>query len=131
MDAKRNTIQRKLILDAVRKLDAHATAEQVYEYVSKEYPSISKATVYRNLSLLTDAGELANIMTFSGAARYDHNLHRHCHFICEGCGRVFDIEGVFPEADAQKLNGQGFEIKSICVTLSGICPDCGEKGKVL
>ena len=52
----RNTIQRTLVLETVRKLRCHATADQIYEEITKEHPTISKATVYRNLSLLSEIG---------------------------------------------------------------------------
>ncbi len=124
MEAKRNTIQRQLILDTVKKLDIHATAEQVYEYVSREHPTISKATVYRNLSQMAEAGELLNIGTFCGSAHYDHNLGKHYHFICEECERVFDVDDFFPEIDKRIVQMEGFEIKSHSLTFSGLCPDC-------
>ncbi len=129
MDAKRNTIQRQLIFDAVKKLDIHATAEQVYEYVSREHPTISKATVYRNLSQMAEAGELLNIGTFWGATHYDHNLGKHYHFICDECGRVFDVDDFFPEIDKRIVQMEGFEIKSHNLTFSGLCPECGANRK--
>jgi len=72
-DNKRNTIQKQLVLDAVKELNIHATAEQVFEYVVKKHTSISKATVYRNLSQMAESGELLNIGSFYGSAHYDHN----------------------------------------------------------
>ena len=53
-----------------------ATAEQVYGHVAAEHPSISKATVYRNLGQMVEAGELINIGSFYGAAQRDKNLVR-------------------------------------------------------
>lgn len=55
---KRSTIQRKLTLEAVNSLHCHATVEEVYEEVSKEHPSVSRTTVYRNLKDLSDSGEI-------------------------------------------------------------------------
>ena len=52
--ARRNTIQRSLVLEAVNRLHCHATADEVYEEIIKEHPTISKATVYRNLNLLSE-----------------------------------------------------------------------------
>lgn len=124
MESKRNTIQRRLIFDAVRELNIHATAEQVYDYVSEKYPAISKATVYRNLSQMADSGELLNIGNFYGSAHYDHNCHRHYHFICEKCGKVYDIDGFEPDIDGCNLAMDGFEVRSHTLTFSGYCPDC-------
>jgi len=124
---KRNTIQRRLILDAVKKLDAHASAEQVYGYVAARHPAISKATVYRNLSQMAERGELANIGSFGGAARYDHNCREHCHFSCDGCNRIFDVDGSLPGLFPQIADVDGHEVKARSLSFSGICRDCRAK----
>ncbi|MDD6142906.1 MAG: transcriptional repressor, partial [bacterium] len=59
--ARRNTIQRSLVLEAVNRLHSHATADEVYEEIIQEYPTISKATVYRNLNLLSEMGEIRRL----------------------------------------------------------------------
>lgn len=124
MEPKRNTIQRQAVLEAVRELNIHATAEQVYEHVAKKHPAISKATVYRNLGIMAEAGELINIGSFYGAAHYDHNHEKHYHFICEHCKRVFDVESYFPELIGQLTGMDGFEVTSHLLTFSGLCRDC-------
>ena len=124
MDSKRNTIQRQLILDAVRELNIHATAEQVYEYVVGKHPSISKATVYRNLGQMAESGELLNIGNFDGSSRYDHNCHNHYHFICERCKQVFDVNDYFPDILSKITGMDGFEITGHNLTFNGLCLDC-------
>ena len=52
----RNTIQRALVLEAVNRLQCHATADEIYAEIAKEHPHISRATVYRNLNLLAELG---------------------------------------------------------------------------
>ena len=112
-----------MVLNAVKELDIHANAEQVYEYVIGIHPSISKATVYRNLGQLVEAGELLNIGSFYGSTHYDHNCHEHYHFICEGCKRVIDINARFP--GIEEIAGMdGLEIKSFNLSFSGLCGDC-------
>jgi len=123
MDIKRNTIQRQLVYNAVKALDIHANAEQVYEYVVAVHPSISKATVYRNLGQLAEAGELLNIGSFYGSTHYDHNLHEHSHFICESCRRVIDINTHFPGIESVK-DMDGLEVKSYNLSFSGLCGNC-------
>ena len=124
MTSKRNTIQRQLVFDAVRELNIHATAEQVYEYVVAIHPSISKATVYRNLSQLSDAGELLDIGSFHGSVHYDHNCHDHYHFICDDCKRVFDIPACFPDLYTGLSDIEGFEIRNHNLSFSGVCKEC-------
>lgn len=69
----------------------HPTAETIYENLREEYPKISLGTVYRNLSLLTDIGEIRTISTGVGPDRFDGNVLPHYHFICRHCGQVIDL----------------------------------------
>ena len=124
MDSKRNTVQRQLVLNAVKELNTHATAEQVYAYVVQKHPAISKATVYRNLSQMSESGELMNIGNFYGSTRYDHNCHEHYHFVCESCRRVFDVEGDFSDIIGRSGNTDGFDIARCHLSFSGLCWDC-------
>ena len=124
METKRNTIQRQLVYNAVKELNVHANAEQVYEYVVKSHPNISKATVYRNLNLLAEANELLNIGSFYGTTHYDHNCHEHYHFMCEQCRRVYDVPALFPDMRSEITGMDGFEIKGYNLNFHGLCTDC-------
>ncbi len=124
MENKRNTIQRQAVLESVKELNIHATAEQVYDHVVQKYPSISKATVYRNLSQMVESGELLNIGSFYGSQHYDHNLHHHYHFVCEVCRQVYDIETYFPDLTANITGMEGFEINDHLLTFTGLCKAC-------
>ncbi|MCL2370273.1 MAG: transcriptional repressor [Firmicutes bacterium] len=124
MSIKRNTLQKQMIFDAVRELNIHATAEQVYDYVSVKNPFISKATVYRNLSQMAETGELFNAGALSGATHYDHNTHDHYHFICKECNAVFDVDGDFPDmTNIVKKSGE-FEVTDCNMSFSGLCHKC-------
>ena len=122
-------MQRQLILDAVRELNIHATAEQVCAYIHKKQPSVSKATVYRNLNQMTESGELLNAGYFYGATRYDHNSHEHSHFICEDCKRVFDVDGDYSDIIGKTMKTNDFEITSCRISFAGICRECKNKRK--
>ena len=125
-DNKRNTIQRQIVFNAVKELNIHATAEQVFEHIAKTHPSISKATVYRNLNRLAESGELLNIGVFYGAAHYDHNCHNHYHFVCESCKKVFDIEADFSDIIHKVGKTDGFDVSSCHVSFGGLCWECKE-----
>ena len=124
MDNKRNTLQRQLILNAVRELKTHATAEEVYEYIIDKNPSISKSTVYRNLNQMSEAGDILSIGSFYGSMRYDHRCHSHYHFICEECKGIFDGEGDLSYIIDKFNFTDGFEITSCNLTFGGICQGC-------
>jgi len=129
-ESKRNTVQRRLILNAVRELNIHATAEQVFDYVVQNHPSISKATVYRNLSQMTESGKLLNIGNIHGSAHYDHKCHKHCHFICEDCKRIFDIESDFSDIAGRIETTDEFDVADYHISFSGLCRNCKIKQNI-
>ena len=124
MQKKRNTVQRQIIFDAVKILNCHASAEQVYEYVIQKHPNISKATVYRNLNQMVESGELKNIGNFDKTTHYDYNFHNHYHFICEECKRIFDVEADYSDIIKKPVNTDGFDIADYQLTFNGLCWDC-------
>ena len=83
MTNSRNTIQRQLVLSAVRQLQNHPTADEVYQEVQKNCPTISRATVYRNLKLLAEEGEirLRNISGSPEAMRQGNGCRNALHGI--------------------------------------------------
>lgn len=124
--ACRNTIQKELISNALHELN-HPTADEIYEYIRKRYPNISRGTVYRNLSLLIDKGQADKIAVPDYADRFDCNTERHYHARCRGCGRVVDTQYAQPlpvefyESDAVDSD---FDVEGYEITLVGLCSDC-------
>ena len=74
--------QRESIKEFLRTRTDHPTADVVYENMKLIYPNISLGTVYRNLSLLADLGEIKKLSSFAGADHFDGRTERHCHFMC-------------------------------------------------
>lgn len=85
------TIQRRVILEELRKHPVHPTAEELYRAVHKRLPKISLGTVYRNLNLMAGAGLLARVGNSGSGTRYDGNPDPHPHLCCEHCGAVEDF----------------------------------------
>jgi Fur family peroxide stress response transcriptional regulator len=106
----------------------HPTAETVYFSIKDEFPNISLGTVYRNLSLLSDLGEIQKISVSGGADRFDGNPAPHYHFSCRKCGCVMDLQ-LSLEEDLNALAAKDFPgtIESHRVLFTGICPDCSKK----
>lgn len=122
---RHNTIQRSLVLDVVNRLKSHATADEVYAEVAATHPNISKATVYRNLNLLSEMGMIRKLEIPGGADRFDHICKEHCHVKCEKCGRVFDIDIPYIDGlDNLVENRNGFELTGYDILFRGICPGC-------
>lgn len=124
--------QRECIREYVRSCKEHPTADSIYGVMKEEFPNISLGTVYRNLSLLVELGEITKISVDNGPDRFDCNTKPHSHFICTHCHCIQDIE--IPEIDcvvekaSEDINGK---ISAHRTTLYGICKQCleEEKGK--
>ncbi len=122
---KRNTTQRAMVLEAVRELRRHVTADEVFDTIVKKYPTISRGTVYRNLNLLSDIGEIRKVELPCGADRFDHRCQEHYHARCVRCGQVFDVEmEVMADLEKNIKDTHGFEITGHDVVFKGTCPDC-------
>ncbi|HOP10829.1 MAG TPA: transcriptional repressor [Oscillospiraceae bacterium] len=121
---RRNTIQRDLVLDAVKTLQNHPTPEQVYSCVSARFPGISKSTVYRNLNILCDDGALLRIPVPNAAEHVDHNIDPHYHAVCRECGQIFDIRMPAMDLIANLPEGGEFEVEDLQIIFTGICANC-------
>ncbi len=89
--------QRQAIKEFMMTRTDHPTADVVYMNLRNEFPNISLGTIYRNLTLLADLGELARIRVGDGVDRFDATLTPHYHFICQKCGCVSDLDIAFME----------------------------------
>jgi Fur family peroxide stress response transcriptional regulator len=119
------TIQRKVVLEAVRVSHGHLTAREVYEVARNLLPTISYATVYNSLRYLKDGGLIGEITFGNGASRYDKEISRHDHAICSKCGELVDFD--LPETldlMASAEASTNFKPQSIHLTLVGLCPKC-------
>lgn len=122
---RRNTVQRQLVMDAVRQLMNHASADEIYRFIHEKHPSVGKATIYRNLNLLAEDGQILRVRLPGGAEHFDHNCHSHCHVYCIKCGRVQDVD-MTPPGDLMQCirDSHGIEYLGYDVIFRGICPDC-------
>ncbi|MCP4591741.1 MAG: transcriptional repressor [bacterium] len=125
---RRNTRQRQVVLEELRKLASHPTAVELYEIARRRLPKISLATVYRNLELLTRMGIARKLETRGGQARFDGDLDRHYHVRCVNCGRVDDVRGL-PD---NPVNGaveevSGYDVQGFRLEFFGVCPGCQGK----
>ena len=101
----------------------HPTADEIYLYLRKKFPTISLGTVYRNLNELVELGKIIKIEIPSAPARFDFFQSEHTHIACSNCGRVFDA----PALSQEKLKEsapKGFIIKKVSICAVGICADC-------
>jgi len=100
----------------------HPTAEEVYLHVIKTHPTISKATVYRNLASSVEEGEISTPGIYDGAMRFDHIKNSHFHFVCDKCKKIIDVKSFDLKKNLPPL--KSFKINKVELTLRGLCPDC-------
>ncbi len=121
---QRSTRQRRLVFDAVQAMREHPTADHIYLKVRGENPRISRGTVYRNLNLLVENGEVRHVRV-PGVDRFDWRTDRHYHVICTRCGRVVDAPVPYDgSADDAIARCTGFEITGHIKVFEGLCPQC-------
>lgn len=127
---RRNTIQKALILRAVCELKRHLTADEVYEFVKKDHPSIGKGTVYRNLAILTEEGAIRKVEVPDGSDRFDFTLKNHYHVRCVKCGEVFDVDmDEIPDLQKKIHDTHGMEFLTYDIFFKGIYPECRAQEK--
>jgi Fe2+ or Zn2+ uptake regulation protein len=119
----RRTPQRYFVLEHLLTRPEHATAEELWSSLNKRHARASRATVYNTLHALVDAGLVREFALDGKAARYDANLDRHHHFICDKCGAVEDVEW-FEVPPLKRTQTQGRSIRSCEVILRGECVKC-------
>lgn len=125
---RRHTIQCALVLETVKKLRCHATADEIYDALVKEHPNISRGTVYRNLQRLCEMGEIRKREIPDGADRFDHLCSNHYHVRCVKCGRVFDVDMEYmADIDKSIKDTHGFVFTGHDIVFKGICPECKNK----
>ncbi len=128
MSVNRNTVQREIVYQHLAHMCGHFTADELYEKIHKNYPGISKATVYRNLKTLTAQGRILHIAVPDGADRYEKLVKKHYHVKCIYCGRISDVSLPFMESlteEAQKLESD-CRIVGYSLIFDGVCSECAE-----
>lgn len=127
MKKQRHSRQRKLILDIVASRHDHPTADQIYLDVRAQDSQISRGTIYRNLGILSENGEITDVKV-PAADRYDSRLDKHYHMFCTGCKKVFDVPLEYQEQyDEQVEKETGFKISRHRLVFEGLCQECSLK----
>ncbi|MDF1535285.1 MAG: transcriptional repressor [bacterium] len=125
--SRRMTRQRDMILEEVRKVRTHPTADDVYEMVRRRLPRISLGTVYRNLDRLSREGLILKIEG-EGQRRYDGDTGDHLHLRCARCGCVGDLPQAarIPAEVLRAARAVGFAVTGCRVEYLGLCGECAK-----
>ena len=125
------TSQRALIVRQALETHDHFTAEELLERCRKTDPKVSRATVYRTLTVLERAGFVEGLETGDGGRRFEHVVghEHHDHMVCLRCEKILEFRDDELER-RQELAARrvGFQIERHSLRLYGVCKECQKKG---
>lgn len=117
--------QREAILTCLRNRYDHPSAEMVYESVRQEFQNVSLGTVYRNLTLLCETGDIVKVTSVDGHDRFDFNTLPHCHFVCRKCSSASDIPADMKKTVCMdELSDMPGNVERTVLLFYGICNSC-------
>jgi len=117
------SVQRTAVMDYLMNNKTHPSIDEIYSTLSPFMPTLSKTTIYNTLNLFVEKGAVVQLSIDEKNARYDAEVSNHAHFMCKSCGKVYDFFDLKQELFS-KPQLQGFEIKSVEISYSGICGAC-------
>lgn len=126
----RITKQRKVILEELRKVTSHPSADEIFHLVRKRIPRISFGTVYRNLKVLKKQRLVMELDYGKAFSRFDGNSQNHYHFRCVHCDGIFDVEEPISKSLDRKVSQKmGFQVSYHRLEFFGTCKECQQGSK--
>lgn len=122
----RFTPQRRRVYEVLLGKRDHPTADEVFVRAKKQMPEISHATVYNCLDALVECGLVRQVQLDRGATRFCPNMHEHCHFYCDECDTVYDVD-LPAKATGIVALPRGFRAQHLDIAIHGVCSDCAKK----
>jgi Fur family transcriptional regulator, peroxide stress response regulator len=123
----RMTRQRQVILEELRRLDFHPSADEVYDLVRKRLPRISLGTVYRNLETLSELGEIQKLEFGGTIKRFDGITEPHYHIRCNLCDCIDDAPmSLLKDIEDRISSVTDYRIIGHRLEFFGLCPECAK-----
>jgi Fur family ferric uptake transcriptional regulator len=120
----RNTKQQIVILEKLRQVYTHPTADEIYAMTREELPRISLSTVYRNLEVLARQGKILCLENGAAQKRFDGNVMPHHHVRCTECGKIADVHADIPLPSLATAAVDEFIVTRAHVLFEGVCAKC-------
>lgn len=121
------SVQRLAVMDYLLRHRTHPTVDEIYNALVGDIPTLSKATVYNTLRLLTETGAAQQLTINEHCTHYDAEVSPHAHFLCRRCGKLVDIplrrENLLRAAEIP----EGYTVDVSELYFKGLCPDCSGK----
>ena len=128
MAVRRHSRQREQIIEFLKGRKDHPTADMVYSNVRMQNPNISLGTVYRNLTLLSESGEINRLNIGDGVDHFDADTSPHYHFVCQKCGCVMDLKmDSIEEITARAAENFEGQIAGHMTYFYGTCLQCSKQ----
>jgi len=118
------TIQRTSILKVIDKA-GHINIDDIYEEVKELHPTLSLATIYKNIILMQENSVIVEVPMNGQKSKYELSKEEHMHLICQVCGEIQDTE-IRPEAK-EALVVENFQLSSSKINLYGVCKTCQKR----
>ncbi len=119
------THQRQVLYETMQRMHGHPSPEEVYASVKQRIPSISLATVYKNIHLFVESGVFRELSMHHGTLRVEMNKHPHHHLVCSICKKVMDVDDAELGMASHPVKlANGFVVERLSVDVIGVCPEC-------
>ena len=123
------THQRQVLYETMQSMPGHPSPEEVFASVQVRIPSISLATVYKNIHLFVESGVFRELSIHHGTLRVEMNKEPHHHMVCSVCKKVADLPGG-NQANFALQNATlpgGFLVERVSMDVIGVCPECQQQ----
>lgn len=120
---RRNTNQRQIVYEAIESA-GHIAIEHLIEEIQNKYDNISLATIYRNITFLTEEGKIKKVK-LNNIDVLETVKNKHYHFTCKKCGKIIDVcPNKLPNFGNHEMMIDNQKVDEIDINLYGICEDC-------
>ena len=117
------TVHRQATMNYLLKNRSHPTAEDIYQALKKDMPTLSRMTIYNSLELFVGCGAIKPLHIDKDNTRYDIEMNNHAHFVCKRCGEIHNIAGV-ASSTFTLPQCTDLEISSVEIMYTGVCRSC-------